>query len=165
MTTPWPFKRDSEASMWSHTFKPIRDWEGYMNCMKMDGASTETLKRIENLHRREWPVTVITKVEKSYNTQPVIMKTKITDDGQVRVKIVENKLSTMLREYMSKGKIPPQKVWIEAWMHAGRPYSEILGNIVKHQSHKNDRCPLLETSSKPVATTKKVLVPVKKRVV
>ena len=165
ITTPWPFKRDDDAHMWNHHFKPIRDWEGYINCLKMDGASEEEIVRAEKLHKRSWPVVTVEKNVKTYNTQPVIMKTKI-DGDRIRVKLVENKLSTMLREYMSKGKIPPQKIWIEAWIYAGRSYSDILGGIVKQKSHKNDRCPLLEatSSSAPVNITKKVLVPVKKRV-
>lgn len=160
VTAAWPFKRDESANMWQYQFKPIKHWEGYINSQRIDGADEETLKALEKLHRREWPVAPAPKPKKTYNTSPVIVKMKYDGDA-VKVSVVENKLSTLLRDYLSRGKIPPQKIWIEAWMRAGRPYKEILDGIIKQKSRRNDPCPLVDTEPvKPV--TKKVLVPVKK---
>lgn len=160
VNTTWPFKRDESAKMWEHQFKPIKDWEGYLNSQRIDGADEETLKTLEKLHRREWPVAAAPKPKKTYNTAPALVKMKIDGDS-VKIVVTENKLSTLLRDYLSIGKIPPQKIWIEAWMRAGRPYKDILEGIIKQKARRNEPCPLVDTEPvKPVA--KKVLVPVKK---
>lgn len=161
---PIPMRPDDQAQMWSWSFRPIKDWRGYLNVQKMNGASQEELERLEALHKRNWPVTEFTTPPKKYtNTLKIILKTKVDEEtGQVRVKVTENKFATMLHD-MHMGKKISQKTWVEGWMYAGRPYKEILEGIVKLRSCKNDRCPLLEVKEKvPTAAPKKVLVPVKK---
>lgn len=160
--SPVPIKRDEDVPMWSFTFKPVKDWEGFLNSHRLNGASDDELKTLEALHKRNWFKSVKESSPKpKYQTQSVILKTKIDPEtGHVKVKVQENKLATMLRD-MHMGKKIPQKVWLEAWMFAGRPYKEILEGLVKLKSSKNDPFPLLDVTKKePVA--KKILVPVKK---
>lgn len=153
---------DDQAPMWSFAFRPVKDWEGYLNCQKMNGASAEELERLEALHKRNWPVKTLTEqAPRKYPTQTVILKTKVTEEGRVLVKVQVNKLALMLKD-LHMGKKIPQKVWLEAWMSAGRPYKEILEGLVKLKASRNDPFPLLEVKDKTGPTPKKVLVPVKK---
>lgn len=160
---PIPMRPDDQAPMWSWSFRPIKDWAGYLNVQRMNGASKEELERLEVLHKRHWPVKEIHTEVKKYNTLKIIMKTKVDEQtGHVRVKVTENKFATMLHD-MHMGKKISQKTWVEGWMYAGRSYKDILEGIVKLRSCKNDRCPLLEVKEKvPTQAPKKILVPVKK---
>jgi hypothetical protein len=151
---------DSETRVWSKKFVPIRDWQSYVNLQKLAGASQEELDYYESAHKREYPKDPEPQPKKTYNTNTVIVKLKISDD-KVKLLAVENKLATMIREYSSHGRHPPRKVWIEAWIQAGRDFKDVLAGIVKMESRRNERCELLEKANEqPVK--KKALKPVMK---
>lgn len=151
---------DSEARVWTRPFAPIRDWEGYLNSQRMAGATAEELEYIEACHKREYPpYPVPPPKKKEYNTNPVIIRMKVSESG-VGVVVVENKFSTMLREYYSFGKQPPRKYWIEAMIQTGMDFKEVLACLVRKESRRNDRCELLDKEEPQVK--KKVLKPVLK---
>lgn len=156
---------DSHSVLKSREFVPIKDWKGYVSAQRLNGATPEQLEYYEAQHRREYPQTPAPPPKKTYNTRPVMVKLKVTGEG-VSLVVVENKLSTMLREYHSRGKLPPKKVWVEAWIQAGRNFKDVLSGMVRMESRKNERFELLEklTSSTAAAVQKhkKILKPVVK---
>lgn len=154
---------DCEAKVWSKEFVPIRDWQGYLNSQKMAGATEDELEYYEACHKREYPMYPTPKPKKAYNTKPVIVRVKVNGEGRVSLVVVENKLASMLRNYMSWGKQPPRKVWIEAMIQTGMDFKEVLACIVRKESRRNERCELLEDKDEPQPKkVKKVLKPVVK---
>ena len=150
----------------SREFVPIKDWKGYVSAQRLNGATPEQLEYYEAQHRREYPQAPVPPPKKTYNTRPVMVKLKVNGEG-VSLVVVENKLATMLREYHSRGKLPPKKVWVEAWIQAGRNFKDVLSGMVRMESRKNERFELLDklTSSSTAAAVqkhKKILKPVVK---
>lgn len=157
-------KPDSISNVWRRKFVPIRDWQGYLNAQKFAGASDEELEYYELQHKREYPPYQEVPRKKGYNTSPTIVKLKVKSDG-VSVVVAENKLHTMLNEYCSRGKFAPRKVWVEAWIQAGRDFKDVLAGIVKMESRRGERFELLERLTKGVVVPvkpKKILKPVVK---
>ena len=158
---------DSQSIMKSREFVPIKDWKGYLSAQRLNGATPEELAYYEAQHRREYPQAPEPPPKKVYNTRPVLVKLKVTGGG-VALVVAENKLATMLREYHSRGKLAPKKVWVEAWIQAGRNFKDVLSGMVRMESRKNERFELLEklTSSSASAAAvqkhKKILKPVVK---
>lgn len=161
-----PFlKSDENVIAWSRKFVPIERWESYLRLQKANGASKRELEYLEYLHKRpvvQYPESPTPTV---YNTKPVLVKVKCTAEG-VKLIVKENKLASMLRDYCSRGKMVPQKVWIEAWIQAGRSFQDVLAGIVRHRANKGAELPACLTfTSKEAATAtkvKKVLKPVVK---
>jgi hypothetical protein len=158
-------KSDEHVIAWSPSVVPIARWEEYLRLQRVNGATEQELAHLESLHKR--PVRQYTVPTKpvSYNTRPVLVKFKYSEGG-VKLIVKENKLATMLREYCSIGKIPPQKIWIEAWIQAGKSFQDVLAGIVRRKSHKGAELPacLSFTPKEAAASTrvKKVLKPVVK---
>ena len=154
---------DCEAKVWTKEFVPIKDWQGYLNSQKMAGATEDELEYYEACHKREYPTYPAPKTKQSFNTKPVIVRVKVTEDNGVSLVVVENKLASMLRDYMSFGRQPPRKVWIEAMIQTGMDFRDVLACIVRKESRRNDRCELLEKKDEPQPKkVKKVLKPVVK---
>jgi hypothetical protein len=161
-----PFlKSDENVTAWSRRFVPIERWETYLRLQKANGATPQELEYLESLHKRPTVQYPVSPKPTTYNTNPVLVKVKCSADG-VKVIVKENKLASMLRDYCSRGKMVPQKVWVEAWIQAGRSFQDVLAGIVRHRANKGADLPAcLSFTSKEAATAtkvKKVLKPVVK---
>lgn len=158
-------KEDDAAVAWSHKFVPISNWETYLRLQKANGATAQELEYLESIHKRPAKVYQVEQKPVGYNTNPVLVKIKV-GGGSIRLIVKENKLATMLREYCSRGKLVPQKVWIEAWIQAGRSFQDVLAGIVRHRANKSAELPTcLSFTSKEAAAgpkVKRVLKPVVK---
>lgn len=157
---------DSQSVLKTREFVPIKDWRGYVSAQRLNGATPEQLEYYEAQHRREYTQEPVPPPKKPYNTRPVMVKLKVTGEG-VSLVVVENKLATMLREYHSRGKLAPKKVWVEAWIQAGRNFKDVLSGMVRMESRKNERFELLDkltssSASAAVQKHKKILKPVVK---
>jgi hypothetical protein len=160
-------KEDDAAVAWSHKFVPIAKWETYLRLQKANGATAQELEYLESIHKTPAKVYHVEPKPDGYNTKPVLVKVKVSGDGgPIRLVVKENKLATMLREYCSRGKLAPQKVWIEAWIQAGRSFQDVLAGIVRHRANKSAELPpCLSFTSKEAAAgpkVKRVLKPVVK---
>jgi hypothetical protein len=167
LMTPHPLLRaDENVTAWSHKIVPIAEWESYLRLQRVHGATEQELAYLESIHKRPPVQYTVPPKPVPYNTRPVLVKIKCSADGGVKLIVKENKLATMLREYCSFGRIPPQKIWIEAWIQAGRSFQDVLAGIVRHKSRKGAELPAcLSFTTKEAAAApkvKKVLKPVVK---